>query len=135
MGVQDVDRTRLIEAVAKDLKKEKDMTMPEWAKFVKTGAGKERVPDNLDWWYIRAASILLKTYFSPIGVSRLRRKYGNRKNRGYKPEKFYPASGNIIRKILQSLEKAGYVTKTDKGRVISPKGRAYLDKKAKDLKG
>lgn len=133
MSVQDVDRSKLIEAVAEDLKKVKELEMPEWAKFVKTGPGRERVPESLDWWYMRAASILVKAYFSPIGVSRLRRKYGNRKNRGYEPEKFYPASGKIIRNILQALERAGYVEKTEKGRRITSKGRSYLDKKSKEL--
>jgi small subunit ribosomal protein S19e len=39
----------------------------------------------------------------------LKRKYGGKKNRGHKPEKRFDGSGNIIRKILQQLEKAGLI--------------------------
>ncbi len=133
VSAADVDANVLIERLAEVLKKEESIAPPEWAKFVKTGVHKERVPEQKDWWYIRAASVMRKLYFRPYGVSRLRRVYGGRKNRGYKPEKYYPGSGNIVRKILQQLEKAGYAEKTPKGRVLSSKGRALLDKLAKEL--
>jgi DNA-binding PadR family transcriptional regulator len=53
--------------------------------------------------------------------------------RGVKPQKFRKASGKIIRNCLQALEKDGLIKKLKKGRVISPKGEAYLTKKAKEL--
>ncbi len=133
VSVADVDPNVLIERLAEELKKNDAIKPPEWAKFVKTGVHKERVPENKDWWYVRAASIMRKLYFRPLGVSRLRRKYGGRKNRGYEPERFHPGSGNIIRKILQQLEKAGYAQKVDKGRTLTPQGRALLDKLASSL--
>jgi len=71
---------------------------------------------------------------SPVGVSRLRTAYGGRKNRGHAPEHFYKGSGNIIRKALQELEKLGLVEKTPKGRVITPKGRSFLDNLAKEVR-
>ena len=110
--------------------------MPSWGSFVKTGTSKERPPTNLDWWYIRAASILTKVYrHGPIGVSKLRTKYGGRKNRGYKPERFYRASGKIIRTILQELEKNNLIIfkkeGVHKGRIITPRGKSFMDKIAK----
>ena len=93
---------------------------------------KERPPVKNDWWYVRAASILRKIYrLGPIGVSKLRVNYGGKKNRGYKPEHFYKGSGNILRKVMQQLEKEGFV-KIDlksrhKGRVITAKGKKFLD--------
>ena len=67
----------------------------------------------------------------PIGVSKLRVNYGGKKNRGYKTEHFYKGSGNILRKIMQQLEKEGFV-KIDlkskhKGRLITAKGKKFLD--------
>ncbi|MEA2004384.1 MAG: 40S ribosomal protein S19, partial [archaeon] len=58
---------------------------------------------------------------------RLRTVYGGRKNKGYKPEKRRNASGNIIRKCIQQLEKAGFVKIVPKGRGITPKGQKFLD--------
>ncbi len=140
--VYDVYPLELIEEVAKRLK-EKGIEMPEWAKFVKTGSGRERPPEQDNWWQIRAAAILRQIYIKgPIGVSRLRTKYGNRKNRGHSPEKHYKGSGKIIRTILQQLEKAGLVKQVEirkgnvlyKGRVVTDEGRSFLDKIASEIK-
>ena len=118
----------LITEAAKRLEKVGELKPPEWAKFVKTGVCRERPPAQKNWWYIRSASILRKLSLGEsVGVSRLRRVYGGRKRRGHKPEHKYPASGAIIRKILQQLERAGFVrTEKGKGRMITAKGRSFL---------
>ncbi|RLI92256.1 MAG: 30S ribosomal protein S19e [Candidatus Altiarchaeales archaeon] len=127
--VYEVPADELIERVAEDLKKNIKFKRPEWAKFVKTGAHKERMPQNRDWWWIRAASILRKIYINgPVGVQRLRTAYGGRKNRGSKPEKFYRGGGKIIRTILQEFDRLGFTEKNREGRRITPKGQSYLDK-------
>jgi len=131
MGMHDVEINELIEKAAQELKKH--IKQPEWSLFVKTGSGKERPPTQKDWWYLRSASILRKLYtLGPIGVSKLKTKYGNKKNRGHKPERFRKGSGKIIRTILQQLEEAGFVEKKDKtkrkGRVLTAKGKSFLDK-------
>lgn len=133
MSVKDVDSRELIISTAEELKKTEGVTPPVWAPFVKTGSHKERVPDNADWWYIRAAALLRRVAIQNAGVSRLRKAYGGRKNRGYKPEKKVVASGNIIRKILQQLEAAKFVKKGKKGRQITAAGQKFLDKVAKNL--
>ncbi len=138
MGIHDVPKDELIERTAEELKKINEIKPPEWAAFVKTGAHKERPPVREDWWYVRTASVLRKlTVYGLIGVSKLRTKYGGRKNRGVKPEKFYKGSGNIIRKILQQLEKAGLAKKSEKGihkgRVITPKGASLLEKVSSEI--
>jgi len=134
--VYDVEPNKLIEETAKELKNDENIDPPEWSRFSKTGAHKERVPTERDWWYVRSAAILRRIYVEPQGVSRLKKAYGGRKNRGYKPEKFATGSGSIARKSLMQLEKAGLV-KTDKkektGRVITPKGRKFLDNIAHKL--
>ena len=114
----------------------KEVTGPEWAAHVKTGSHVERVPQEPDWWYVRTASILRKLYFeSPVGVQRLRKKYGGRKRKGNSPAHHRKAGGAIIRASLQQLEKAGLVDKVEKsGRVLSKKGRSLLDAMSTQIK-
>ncbi len=106
---------------------------PGWTKFVKTGHGKKNRPESKEWYLTRVASILRKVYINgPIGTSKLKKVYSHKKNRGHKPEKTSLASGKIIRSALQQLEKAGLVQQAEKGvhkgRVVTPKGRSFLDK-------
>ena len=133
--VYDVDPTELINQVAPELKNIIDK--PEWTLYVKTGAHKERAPVNKDWWYFRCASILRKIYvMGPIGTQKLRKYYGGKKNRGYKPERFYEGSGSIIRKALRALEKAQLITKSTsahKGRIPTPNGKSFVDKIASKI--
>ncbi len=127
----EVPAEKLIPEVAKDLKEKIKLERPEWALFVKTGAQRERMPDDEEWWWKRAASILRKIYLKGdhLGVERLRTVYGGRKNRGVKSEKFRKSGGKIIRTILQEFDKLGFTETTKKkGRKITPKGISYLDK-------
>lgn len=138
-SVYDVPPQTLIKETATKLKGFKELQPPVWAAFAKTGMHKERPPVENDWWYVRAAAILRSVYrLGPVGVSKLRRKYGGKKNRGHKPDKFFKGSGSILRHILQQLEKAELVKQTKKGvhkgRVIAPKGKSLLDKTASELK-
>ena len=134
--VYDVPGDLLVERVAQKLKEIPEIKPPEWAPFVKTGSHKERIPDQDDWWYYRVASVFRKVYVDgPVGIERLRTWYGGRKNRGHAPEHFYKGSGSIVRRALQQLEAAGFITKIPgEGRVVTPKGRSFLDKAATDLK-
>jgi small subunit ribosomal protein S19e len=109
------------------------MGMPDWARFVKTGPSRERPPQQADWWHIRGASILRKVYLEGRGVSRLRKEYSGRKNRGHKPEHTFPGSGKIVRTLLKQLEGEGLLKiKKGKGRVITPLGQKFLDGVAKE---
>jgi len=134
----DVPINELILKTAAELEKMSDITPPSWSDFAKTGPHKERAPVQKNWWHIRAAAILQTLQKKgPIGVSKLRTKYGGRKNRGHQPDKFCKASGNILRKILQQLEKAGLAAKaekgTHKGRIITPQGAKLLGKAAAEI--
>ncbi len=132
--VYDVPPNVLIEKVSKELMSRYDITPPPWTPFVKTGVHKERSPDNPDWWYVRCAALLRRLYVDgPVGVSRLRTKYGGKQRRGSKPERFRKGSGSIIRKALQQLEKAGLVQKTPRGRSISNLGMSLLDNLADNI--
>jgi len=127
--IYDVPADLLINQVAKELKNEKKVNAPEWAKFVKTGVHKERRPEDTEWWYTRCAAILRRVYIDgPVGVNSLRTLYGGKKDSGSRPEKFRRGSGAIIRGALHQLEKAGLIEKTEDGRLVTPKGRSFLDK-------
>jgi small subunit ribosomal protein S19e len=116
----------LIPKVAEKLKR--DLKMPEWAKFVRTGVHASNVPSQPDWWWVRAASIMRKVYTDgPVGVNRLRVWYGGSKERGNRPNLSMKAGGKIIRLILQNLESMKYIKKTKAGREISPEGRKFMD--------
>ncbi len=137
MSAYDVDPAKLIEKAALEL--QKVIKMPDWASYAKTGHGKERPPENKEWWYTRAAAILRKTYLGgPIGTNKLAVKFGSKKNRGVKPERFVRSSRKLIRVILQQLEKEGLVKQVQKGvhkgREITPKGRGFLDKISNAIK-
>ncbi|UCG95806.1 MAG: 30S ribosomal protein S19e [archaeon] len=124
----EVGAQQLLEALREEMKKVKDIQPPEWSLYVKTGMNRQRPPEQDDWWYMRSAAVLRKIYlYGPVGTQRLRKMFGGKKNRGHKPEHFYPGSGSIIRKILQQLEKADLIKTKKRGRMISPKGQKLLD--------
>jgi len=134
--VYDVPSEDLIKTLAKKLKDEKIVSTPEANVFSRTGVHKENPPENKDWWYVRCASILRKVYMMNIvGVEHLRDEYGGARDKGSKPYKARSGSGTIIRRALQQLEKAGYITKVKgKGRMLTAKGRSLLDNTANDVK-
>ena len=123
--------------LAEALKTIPEFKSPEWIEFVKSGASKDRPIEEIDFWHKRAASILRQIYkHNIVGVSRLRTKYGSKKNRGMKPEKFFKASGKIIRTILQQSDAAGLteiakavrgVRARKPGRQMTENGKKFLE--------
>ena len=101
---------------------------------MKTGSPAERPPANDDWWFTRAASLMRKLYLhGPVGLGDLERAYGGSKALHYYPKHHRDAGGSSIRRILKQLEQAELVAKTPKGRVLSSRGRAMLDKVSAEL--
>ena len=107
MTVYDFDQQEYNLKLAEALKQIPEFKAPEWIDFVKSGPSKERPINDPDFWYKRTASILKQIYkMKTVGVSRLKTKYGSKKNRGTKPEEFRKAGGKIIRLILQQCDQA-----------------------------
>ena len=137
MGVYDFAAQEYNLKLAEALKKIPEFEKPEWVEFVKSGPSKERPIDTPDFWHKRAASILRQLYRKKtIGVNRLRTKYGSRKNRGMRPERFRRAGGKIIRMILQQADAAGFteivkkirgVRERKPGRQLTEKGKKFLE--------
>lgn len=134
--VREVPPNMLIKQLSEKLRKLEELRPPEWSRYTKTGAHKERPPEQPDWWHMRAASVLRRIYLDgPVGISRLRTYYGSRKRRGVAPEHFRKAGGKVLRVILQQLEQAGLVTKTKRGgREVTSKGVKMLMSSADKVK-
>ena len=134
VNAHDVPSSRLIGALAEQMKGLPGMQEPEWAHWVKTGSHAESPPTNSDWWFTRAASMMRKLYVhGPVGLTDFERAYGGTKALHYNPKHHRDAGGAAIRRILKQLEQAELVAKTPKGRVLSPKGRAMLDRTSKQI--
>ena len=133
----DIEAGKFVNALAEKLKEVEEFQVPDWSRFVKTSTARARPPAK-EYWHLRAASILRQIYINGvIGVSKLRTRYGGKKNRGMAPSAFFKGSGKIIRVIMQQAEKAGLVEKIkDKksGRKLTKKGKDFLDEVAANYK-
>ncbi len=133
-NILEAEGSKLIQRTAEKLRESGNIARPEYVLYVKSGAGRERVPSSTEFWYFRCASILRQTYLNgPIGISKLRTRYSNRKRHVVHKHHNMRAGGSIIKDAFDALEKAGYVKKTKDGRELTPKGRSFLDKTAGEV--
>ena len=134
VNVREVPPELLLKQLAEEFKKEKKLEVPDWTNYLKAGVHKEKAWDDPEWFYKRLASTLRKVYVKgPIGISKLSEEYGGRIDRG--SQRYHPGKGSryIVRQMLQTLEKLGYVKKDKKGRTVSPQGTSILDKASKEV--
>jgi small subunit ribosomal protein S19e len=133
----DVPADALIDALADEL--EDQIDEPQWAKFAKSGVGRELPPEQEDFFAVRAASLLRKVATNgPIGIERLSTQYGSSKGGSNRyrvaPAKRTDGSRNLIRTILQDLEEEDLVETADgEGRRITAEGQSLLDETAGDV--
>ena len=137
VSIYELDAQEYNLRLAEALKKISEFKEPEWLAFVKSSPSKERPIEDVNFWHKRDASILKQIYKKKIvGVNRLRTKYGSKKNRGFKPERFQRAGGKIIRVILQQSDKAGFteiakdirgVREKKPGRQLTQKGKEFME--------
>ena len=134
----DAPADALIEALAEDLSDR--IEEPDWAEFSKAGPDREFPPEQEDFWYVRAASILRRVAIDgPVGVDRLSTHYGGPKGGSNRyqvaPNHRADGSDKIIRTILQQLEEVDLIERppNDEGRVVSAEGRSLLDTTAGEV--
>ena len=129
MAVYNIEPREFNVKLAEELKKIPEFQVADWVFLVKSGSHRQRVPEEQDFWFKRAASILrfMYTQNKPLGVSKLRTRYGGRKDRGVKPGRFRKSGGKMIRLLLQQAEKAGLIEKTKAGKA----GRMLTEKEEK----
>ncbi|MDE1860100.1 MAG: 30S ribosomal protein S19e [Candidatus Micrarchaeota archaeon] len=132
-NVFEVDTAELIKRTAEKLKTA-GIKKPPYIQLVKTGSGRERPPADPDFWYVRCASVIRQVYINgPVGISKLRLKYGSKKGHVVTRHHNYRAGGSIIKDAFTALEKLGYVKSTKQGRVITSTGKSFLDKIANEI--
>jgi len=126
----EVPAEQLLKKLTEQLRRQPQISPPPWALFAKTGAQAERPPQDREWWYARAASILRKLYFhAPLSLRGLKAEYGGTRDLGHRPRHQRDGGGSSIRKILRQLEEAGLVMKRGReGRILTSKGTSLLDK-------
>ena len=130
MSIYVVEVADLIKMIAEKLKEYPEIQPPEGSEFWKTAYYKELAPvDHENFWYIRAASLLRKiNKYGPIGVNKLRKKYGGRNRRGPGRNHSAKGAGKIIRVALQQLEAAKLLKISKReGRILSPEGISLLE--------
>src|SRR2546422_10451996 len=77
VNAYDVPASKLIVALTERVKTLPELEVPEWAHYGKTGPHAERPPQQPDWWFVRAASLLRKLYFrGPLGLTEFDTAYG-----------------------------------------------------------
>ena len=133
--VYDVPAMDLIRKTGEKLKVSGVFPAPAWAIYVKTGAHREKAPTQKDWWHERVAAVMRKIYIGgPVGISRLSADFGGKRDHGAAPYHAVKGSRTILRQAIHQLEKSGYVAADKKkGRIVTPKGRAFLDNTAHEI--
>ncbi len=130
--IYDVKASDFVRVASERLKDK--IKKPKYIDFVKSGANKERIPQDPDFWYMRSASVLRQVCINgPVGVSRLRTRYGSRKEHVVHRRHHVKSGGSIIRDSLIELERLNFVKSTKTGRVIAPQGKSFIDKICKEL--
>ncbi len=133
----DVPADALIEALADELADR--IEQPDWFEFAKTGAQRELPPEQDDFWYVRAGSLLRKVAINgPIGVERLSTEYGGSKSGSNRyvvaPAHREDGSKKVIRTILQQLEDDDLIQSSEsRGREVTAEGRSFLDDTAGEV--
>eukprot|EP00455_Lapot_gusevi_P016160 TRINITY_DN1826_c0_g2_i1.p1 TRINITY_DN1826_c0_g2~~TRINITY_DN1826_c0_g2_i1.p1 ORF type:complete len:167 (-),score=53.52 TRINITY_DN1826_c0_g2_i1:50-550(-) len=127
--LRDVSAWRWVKTCAAHLKQEGKLFVPRCAEIIKTSHGRERAPQNVDWYYIRCAAVLRAIYVRPgQGYGGLSKRFGIKKNRGSQPEITTRAARGPLHWACRSLEGLKLITKgKEGGRVITKEGRKKVD--------
>ena len=131
--VKDINSQVFVKAYAAHLKESGEMSSPKYVDRRKASVKQYSVYDN-DLYFIKAASVARHFYLrSNVGMGGLCKTNSNLSRHSIHsstPSSYNPstASGNTVRKIIQSFEEMGILEKDYYGgRRLSQKGRKSLD--------
>ncbi|KCZ81505.1 hypothetical protein H312_01083 [Anncaliia algerae PRA339] len=115
--------------VSQYLKKQNLITVPINYDVIKTSHGKQRAPQDPDWYYIRSAAVLRHLALSEEGltVRYFAKKFGCSKNRGTRPSKHVNSYFSIIKNIFNAFEELQWIDNNNK-RNLTQKGKEELKK-------
>ncbi|MEM0120738.1 MAG: 40S ribosomal protein S19 [Thermoprotei archaeon] len=124
LKVKAVPHELFVAGLAERLKRDYvEVKPPVYAPFVKTASTNFEPPKRVDWWYVRAASVLRKLAVKGcMGVTDLAYEYSGKRRRGRSRERFVLGSRGHVRRVLIQLEGAKLVEKQRCGRVLSKAG-------------
>ncbi|KAH9599047.1 Ribosomal protein S19e [Trypanosoma melophagium] len=127
--LKDVRPWRWVKMCSRHFKREGRLFVPNCVEIVKTSHGRERAPQNPDWYYIRCAAVLRAVYMRPgVGYGGLSKRFGAKKNRGSRPEITTRASRGLLHWACKSLVKLGLIEKCEEsGHRITKAGRKVVD--------
>ena len=127
--LRDVAANKWVRAMAAHLKQEGKLFVPSCTELVKTGYGRERAPQNPDWYYYRCAAVLRRIYVRPgTGYGGLSKAFGKKQNNGSAPEHTAKACRGLLHWCCRSLEGLKLVAKGKfSGRVLTKDGRKRVD--------
>merc|ERR1711970_70873 len=142
LSAQDVDRHELIAFTAQKLAAAGLAKLPakkfEYSKLNR--ANQTPANDMSKVYRIRTAAMLIRLAADGkiYGAKQMCKKFNRKKNCGAATSKIYKASPGLIRFSLISLEKLGFLKKTDntsskRGRVITKSGKSFVDKSAVEM--
>jgi len=122
--------------MAAQFKREGKILVPACSELMKTSHGRERAPQSNDWYYMRCAAVLRHIYLRPgNGYGGMSKAFGNKKNRGSKPERTIKAATGPLHWACKSLEGLKLIAKgKGKGRVLTREGRKRADTVAFNVK-
>ena len=118
----------LLKAIENTLKNNQNVKLPKDYDIIKTGSGRQRAPDSLDWFYTRMASIVrLAMRKGRISLKGLSARYGVRKNRGVRPSGFTRSSPFVNNAAVKELESIGWFDfQKNKDDILTPAAKEIL---------
>jgi small subunit ribosomal protein S19e len=97
--------------------------------IIKTGRGRERAPEDDDWYYLRTAAVVRQLALSEtVTIAAIARRYGNWKNRGVRPSKFVECDESLCCSVFDNLEDMRWVNLVSKADVTADRAYGLTDK-------
>lgn len=86
--VKDIPAPLFISSYAEFLKRGGQIELPSWLNIVKSGVHRKNCPHDIDWFFLRLASLARKFYINKQkGIGSLKKKYGKKKKKRIKTSK------------------------------------------------